>query len=434
MSATSAGNLPLKSGCGQPKASALDRLEGAMIADQADGSSPRAVSAMPRRPARSACYHRPRNRRPFLETECERFADACPLERRRVHAPHSAALRDACDRVFRGGAFVLGAEVRAFEQKFAAYRGTGHCAGVANGSDALEIALRAVGVEAGDTVATVANAAMYATLAIRAIGAIPVYVDVDDRTLTMSPSAFAGIANASLRAVVVTHLYGRLPTWRRSSRRRARRSWRSSRTARRRMAQRATARGQGPRTAACFSFYPTKNLGALGDGGAITTSDPAVADRGALRQYGWSSKYCVSLAGGRNSRLDELQAAFLHARLPSLDRENARRREIHNAYANAIRHAQIRVPVRANAEHVAHLAVVRTAACESLRAHLDSRGVATDVHYPIADHRQPVFDERPPALPITERACDEVLSPPCFPAMTDGEIQAVIDACNGWRC
>ena len=111
------------------------------------------------------------------------------------------------------------------------------------------------------------------------------------------------------------------------------------------MAQRATARGQGTRTAACFSFYPTKNLGALGDGGAITTSDPAVADRiRALRQYGWSSKYCVSLAGGRNSRLDELQAAF-SARGFALDRENARRREIHNAYADAIRHAQIRVPV-----------------------------------------------------------------------------------------
>lgn len=354
----------------------------------------------------------------------------------RVHAPHAAALRDAYDRVFRSGAFVLGDEVRAFEQAFAAYCGTAHCAGVANGSDALEIALRAVGVEAGDAVATVANAAMYATLAIRAIGAIPVYVDVDDRTLTMSPSAFAAVANTSLRAVVVTHLYGRLadmaPILAAASRAKLPVV---EDCAQAHGAARDNTRAGAFGTAACFSFYPTKNLGALGDGGAITTSDPAVADRvRALRQYGWSSKYRVSRTGGRNSRLDELQAAFVRVRLPFLDRENARRREIHNAYADAIRHAQIRVPGVATAEHVAHLAVIRTPARESLRAHLNSRDIATDVHYPIADHRQPVADGRAPALPVTERACEEVLSLPCFPAMTDGEIRAVVAACNAWRC
>ena len=303
-------------------------------------------------------------------------------------------------------------------------------------SDALEIALRAVGVEAGDPVATVANAAMYATLAIRAIGAIPVYVDVDERTLTMSPSAFVRAANASLRAVVVTHLYGRLaemaPILAAASQARL--------PVIEDCAQAHGAVRDGTRagafgTVGCFSFYPTKNLGALGDGGAITTNDPAVADRvRALRQYGWSSKYRVSRAGGRNSRLDELQAAFLNARLPSLDRENTRRREIHNAYTDTIHHPQVLVPVRAAADHVAHLAVIRTTARDSLRSHLDSRSIATDVHYPIADHRQPVVDGSQPALPITERACDEVLSLPCFPAMTDGEVRAVVDACNDWRC
>jgi dTDP-4-amino-4,6-dideoxygalactose transaminase len=355
---------------------------------------------------------------------------------RRVQAPHAAALRDAYDRVFGSGAFVLGDEVRAFEQAFAEYCGTAHCAGVASGSDALEIGLRAVGVEAGDAVATVANAAMYATLAIRAIGATPVYVDVDDRTLTMSPSAFAGAVDAGLRAVVVTHLYGRLAdmTPILAAARKA------SLPVVEDCAQAHGAARDGKRagafaTAACFSFYPTKNLGALGDGGAITTSDPAIADRvRTLRQYGWSSKYRVSRAGGRNSRLDELQAAFLRAKLPSLDRENARRREIHNAYAGAIRHTRIRVPEPAATDHVAHLAVVRTAAREALRTHLASRGVATDIHYPIADHRQPIADATPSVLPITERACDEVLSLPCFPAMTDGEVQAVIYACNDWRC
>ena len=354
----------------------------------------------------------------------------------RVHAPHAAALRDAYDRVFRGGAFVLGNEVLSFEHAFAAYCGTGHCAGVASGSDALEIALRAVGVEAGDRVATVANAAMYATLAVRAIGAIPVYVDIDERTLTMSSSAFACAANASLRAVVVTHLYGRLadmaPILATASKFRLPVI---EDCAQAHGAMRTGTRAGAFGSAGCFSFYPTKNLGALGDGGAITTNDPAVADRvRALRQYGWSSKYRVSRSGGRNSRLDELQAAFLNARLPSLDRENTRRREIHNAYTDTIRHAQVLVPLRAAADHVAHLAVIRTTARESLRSHLDSRSIATDVHYPIADHRQPVVDGSQPALPITERACDEVLSLPCFPAMTDSAIRAVVDACNDWRC
>ena len=354
----------------------------------------------------------------------------------RVHAPHAAAFRDAYDRVFERGAYVLGDEVKGFEQAFADYCGTTACIGVANGSDALEIALRAVGVNAGDAVATVANAAMYSTLAIRAIGAVPVYVDVDERTLTMSPSAFAEVANATLRAVVITHLYGRLADMRPilAAARQARLPVVED-CAQAHGAQRDGTRAGALGTAACFSFYPTKNLGALGDGGAITTSDPAVAERvRALRQYGWSAKYRVTQTGGRNSRLDELQAAFLRARLPALDAENARRRAICNAYADAIRHAQIRGPERAGEDHVAHLAVVRTVARESLRAHLQSRRIATDVHYPIADHRQPVAGGPPPALPITERACDEVLSLPCFPAMADEEIRAVVDACNDWRC
>ena len=354
----------------------------------------------------------------------------------RVHAPHAAAFREAFDRVFGRGAYVLGDEVAAFEQAFAAYCGTAHCIGVANGSDALEITLRAVGVKAGDAVATVANAAMYSTLAIRAIGAVPVYVDVDERTLTMSPAAFASVAHASLRAVVVTHLYGRLadmPPILAAARKVTLPVIEDCAQAH--GAQRDGTRAGAWGTAACFSFYPTKNLGALGDGGAVTTDDPAVAERvRALRQYGWSAKYCVTRTGGRNSRLDELQAAFLRARLPSLDGENARRRAICNAYADAIQHAQIRSPERASDDHVAHLAVIRTSARESLRAHLKSRRVATDIHYPIADHLQPVAGGVPPALPVTERACDEVLSLPCFPAMADGEIRAVVDACNDWRC
>jgi dTDP-4-amino-4,6-dideoxygalactose transaminase len=354
---------------------------------------------------------------------------------RRVHAPHASALRAAYERVFGRGAFVLGDEVRAFEQAFAAYCGTTHCCGVANGSDALEIALRAVGVVAGDRVVTVANAAMYSTLAIRAIGALPVYVDVDDATLTMSPRSLASLRPDGVRAIVVTHLYGRLADMPPLL------EWASGHRVPlvEDCAQAHGASLDGRRagafgTLASFSFYPTKNLGALGDGGAITTGDGAIAEAvRALRQYGWRSKYRVDRPGGRNSRLDELQAAFLSAKLPRLDAENALRRSICNRYAERIRHPRVRPPLPAGDDSVGHLAVVRSAGRDSLRAHLSAREIGTDIHYPVPDHRQPVAADLAASLPVSERACDEVLSLPCFPAMSDAEVDAVIDACNTWR-
>ena len=183
---------------------------------------------------------------------------------------------------------------------------------------------------------------------------------------------------------------------------------------------------------AAFSFYPTKNLGALGDAGAIATNDAALAARvRTLRQYGWEEKYRVTMDGGRNSRLDELQAALLRVRLPHLERENAARRNIVRAYAERIRHPLIRAPLSPGDECVAHLAVLRSPRRESLRHHLRARHIGTDVHYPIPDHRQPVARNHA-SLPVTESACDEVLSLPCFPAMTGDEVDYVIDACNGW--
>jgi dTDP-4-amino-4,6-dideoxygalactose transaminase len=185
----------------------------------------------------------------------------------------------------------------------------------------------------------------------------------------------------------------------------------------------------------CFSFYPTKNLGALGDGGAIVTRDAELALRvRSLRQYGWATKYRVEREGGRNSRLDELQAAFLRVRLPALDAENAARRAIVNAYANGIAHPAIRAPMPAGRDCVAHLAVVRTRAREALRAHLDAHGIGNDVHYPVPDHRQPGGAEREAsALPVTERACAEVLSLPCYPGLASADVAAVIAACNAWQ-
>jgi dTDP-3-amino-2,3,6-trideoxy-4-keto-D-glucose/dTDP-3-amino-3,4,6-trideoxy-alpha-D-glucose/dTDP-2,6-dideoxy-D-kanosamine transaminase len=353
---------------------------------------------------------------------------------RRSNESYVAGFRAAFDQVVSRGSFVLGDEVASFEAEFAAFCDVAHCVGLANGSDALELALRAAGVEGNDEVATVANAGMYSTVAIRAIGARPSYIDVDDDTLTLSPSRLDALLTPSTRAIVVTHLYGRL-----AAMDEIRRIARARNVAVvEDCAQAHGARSGGGRAGrlgdiGCFSFYPTKNLGALGDAGAITTNDAALASRvRALRQYGWKEKYRVDVEGGRNSRLDELQAAMLRVRLPHLERENAARRRILGAYVDRIRHPEIRVPSPPGEDCVAHLAVVRSAARESLRRHLSAAGVGTDIHYPIPDHRQPVAREAAVSLPITERACAEILSLPCFPAMTTGEIDYVIEACNAW--
>jgi aminotransferase EvaB len=348
-----------------------------------------------------------------------------------------AAQREAFGRVQASGRYVLGAEVAAFEAEFAAACGVAHAVGVASGSDALELALRAAGVAAGDEVATVANAAMYATLAIRAIGARPMFIDVDDTTLLMEPAALANALTKRTRAVVVTHLYGRLAPMRDLAE--VTRLWGIPIIEDCAQAHGASRDDQCAGSfgiAGCFSFYPTKNLGALGDGGAVVTDDPAFADRlRALRQYGWRRKYEVVTDGGRNSRLDELQAALLRVRLPGLDAANARRRAIASAYSARIRHPALRTPPAPGTDDVAHLFVLRTPERSALAAALAAQGVGTDVHYPIPDHRQPIVgdDYSSLRLPISERACTEVLSLPCFPELTAAEIESVIASCNAWN-
>jgi dTDP-4-amino-4,6-dideoxygalactose transaminase len=355
-------------------------------------------------------------------------------------APLRPCLQEAAGQVIASGHFVLGPQVRAFEAAFADYCGVAEVVGVANGTDALELALRALGVAGGDKVLMVANAGMYGATAALACGAAPCYVDVDAATATMSPLHLEQrLRRGGDRpaAIVVTHLYGRLADMPRLLD-----------VARaygvpvvEDCAQAHGARGEDGRCAgsygdaACFSFYPTKNLGALGDGGAVATNDPALAGRvRRLRQYGWSSKYRNELGGGRNSRLDELQAAFLRVMLPLLDGWNARRRGIAQAYSRGIVHPEIQVPAIDGPGHVAHLYVVRCARRAELQAHLARCGVASEVHYPLADTQQAVLAHAGPmpALPATEALCGSVLSLPCFPELDDAEVAKVIEACNAW--
>ncbi|MBB6254444.1 DegT/DnrJ/EryC1/StrS family aminotransferase [Nitrospirillum iridis] len=341
------------------------------------------------------------------------------------------AIAAAMARVVARGRVLFGPETAAFEAAFAAYCGTSHCLGVGNGTDALELALRALGVGPGDEVVTVANGGFYATTAILAVGARPRFADIDPGTLTLSPVALAGALTPRTRAIIVTHLYGRLadmdgvldaagtiPV--------------IEDCAQAHGAQRRGRRAGAFGAIGCFSFYPTKNLGALGDAGAVVTSDAALADRlGALRQYGWGDKYVVARAGGRNSRMDEIQAAVLTLRLPALDDANARRRAIIARY-----HAAVPAPVPdwaspVGLDDVAHLAVVRSPDRARLAAALARAGVDTAIHYPVPDHHQPALRPLlagPVSLPVTEQATAQILTLPCFPEMTEDEVVHVAAA------
>ncbi len=338
----------------------------------------------------------------------------------------------AVQRVVDSRWYVLGREVSEFEREFAEYCGVPHCVGVANGTEALELALRAVGAGAGDRIALVANAGFYGSTAVREIGAIPVYADVDPRTLTMAPAALRTVLERGAKAIIVTHLYGQL----------------ADVTAIGDLASEfgipiiedcAQAHGAALRgrragsfgTVGCFSFYPTKNLGALGDAGAITTSSPQIAARlRSLRQYGWDTKYHVETPGGRNSRLDEMQAAVLRAKLPHLDDWNAQRRSVARRYNEAFLGLPHARPPSTGDDYVAHLYVLRVDHRDQFRNALAEHGIASDIHYPVPDHLQPAYPCRQAkgTLPVTESACDTVVSLPCFTGITALQVERVIEA------
>lgn len=345
-------------------------------------------------------------------------------------------LENATIRVIRSGWYILGTEVESFEREFASYCGVGSCVTVANGTDALELALRALGVGAGDEVITVANAGMYSTTAILAVGAQPIFADIDPNSLTLSVTSFENAITKNTKAVIATHLYGQMADMQGL----LAAAHKSRIVVIEDCAQAHGAKLAGKRAGswgdlACFSFYPTKNLGALGDGGAVVTSNDQLADRlKQLRQYGWKSKYCSIIAGGRNSRLDEIQAAILRAKLPRLDDWNKRRREIAKAYATGIQNPNIHHPSSFNESYVAHLYVLRTDKRDSLRLHLKKNGIASDIHYPLLDYQQPFLEAHYPKihLPHTKAAAAKIMTLPCFPEMTEAEVRQVIDAVNKW--
>jgi len=359
------------------------------------------------------------------------------LDLSRQHLALADELAEALRRVLAHGRFVLGPEVEAFEEEFARYAGRRFGIGVGSGTEALHVALLACGVGPGDEVVTVSHTAVATVAAVELTGARPVLVDVDAETCSLDPVLVERALSPRTKAIVPVHLYGapaEMSPILELARRRGLRVVEDC-------AQAHGAVYDGRRVGSlgdmgCFSFYPTKNLGALGDGGMITTNDAELAERARLlRQYGWRERY-VSVVRGLNSRLDEIQAAVLRVKLRHLDAWNARRRALAARYLAALRETNlqtVRVPERG--DPVFHLFVVRTERREAFRTHLEERGIGTMIHYPVPVHQQDAYLDLgygPGALPASEAAARTVVSLPLYPEMTDEEVGAVATAVAAW--
>jgi dTDP-4-amino-4,6-dideoxygalactose transaminase len=353
--------------------------------------------------------------------------------------PHAQYLshREAIDRAVLGvlasGRYVLGDEVSRFEAEFAKYVGTSHAVAVANGTDAIHVALRSAGVGAGDEVIAPSHTAVATIAGIELSGAAPVFADVDPRYFTLDPNAVERALSDRTRAIVAVHLYGQAAELDALGAIAERRGL----TLIEDCAQAHGARWHERRLGSigrlgCFSFYPTKNLGAIGDGGLVVTNDEKLSARArALREYGWNERR-ESTVPGFNSRLDEIQAAILRVKLEHLDRDNENRGSIARSYDAELARGPWRLPERrAGSTHVFHQYVLRSRTRDALLASLKEHGVAAGVHYPVPVHLMPGYRGRVrggDALPETERAASEVLSLPMYPELELPSVRAVIAA------
>ncbi|MCI0666295.1 MAG: DegT/DnrJ/EryC1/StrS family aminotransferase [Acidobacteria bacterium] len=359
---------------------------------------------------------------------------------------HRHEIDAAIARTLESGRYILGEQVEGFEREFAAYLGVSHCVGTGTGTDALQIALRTCGIGHGDVVMTVSHTSVATVAAIELSGAMPLFVDIDIASMTISPenveSALQSYSEAQrIKAIIPVHLYGHP----------------AKMTAIGEIAKRykllviedcAQAHGAliGMRKTgtmgdiAAFSFYPTKNLGALGDGGAIATSNPDLAERARLlREYGWKQRY-VSSMRGMNSRLDEIQAAILRVKLEWLDRENMLRQLIAQSYDRGLKMTGLVLPqTSCDVSPVFHQYVVRSNQRDQLREYLEGQGIETSIHYPSPVHLQPAYYKRKrviinrTGLPVTEKVASQVLSLPMHPHLTEEEVECVYEAIRRWK-
>jgi dTDP-4-amino-4,6-dideoxygalactose transaminase len=368
-----------------------------------------------------------------LEVSSRRSAEIAINDLSIIGRPFEAEIRAAIERVLGSGRFILGPEGEAFEAELSRAFDSGHAVGVANGTDAITLALMALGVRAGDEVVTTPLTAAFTALAVSRLGAKPVFADVEPDTLTLSAPSVEGRITPRTRAILPVHLYGNacdmeailgvarkhaLPVVEDAC-----------------QAHGARLGGVSLGTIGelgTFSFYPTKNIGALGDGGMVVTRDEALAAKlRRLRNGGQSSRY-VHEAVGFNSRLDEIQAAILRVKLAYLESENERRRELSRHYETELRGVPVEpVAVRKDCLSARHLFVVRAPSREALAEHLKSRGIQTLVHFPIATHLQPAYRDlglREGSRPVAEKAAAEVLSLPLYPALSFEDVSRVAHA------
>ena len=344
--------------------------------------------------------------------------------------PDADVIQAAIQRVIRRGWFILGPELSAFESEFAAAMGGTHAVGVGTGTDAIALLLRAAGIGPGDEVITAPVSAAYSALAIMMLGARPVFADLDPQRLTLDPVAAEAAITPRTKAIMPVHLYGQPADMTAFAEIAARHHLLLIEDAC--QAHGATAAGRPVGSfgiGGAYSFYPTKNLGALGDGGAVVTSDPAIADRiKRLRNGGQSDRYRHE-EFGVNTRLDELQAAILRARLPLLPDWTAKRRTLAARYREQLAGSSIVVPPECDPGHVYHLFPVLSPKRDALRAELTARGIETLIHYPIALPQQPALASTHPAnCPVASRVASQVFSLPLHPQLTLAEVDRVAAA------
>jgi len=359
----------------------------------------------------------------------EVISQASPISQ---YLAHREEIDEALHRVLLKGRYILGEEVEAFEHEMAHFLSVRHAIGVGSGTSALEICLRASKIGPGDEVITTAHTAVATVAAIESIGAKPVLVDIEERSFLLDVTQIEKMVSPRTKAIVPVHLYGQPADLSQILV----------------LAQKhglaviedcaqaigASYKGRFAGTwgnLAAFSFYPTKNLGAIGDGGLVATDDSALAARvRSLREYGWQQRY-ISAIAGTNSRLDELQAAILRVKLTYLDRENERRIAIACRYSEALSRL-VHVPcVETSRKHVFHLYVIRTRERDNLQRFLRQHGVDSGIHYPVPVHLQPAYAGRFSGVgsyPVTEAASKEILSLPVYPELSDAQCEKVICA------
>lgn len=358
------------------------------------------------------------------------------LDVKLINARFTPELESALKSLLDSGWFVLGEQCRSFEEAFREYIGAEHCIGCANGLDALRLSIKALGLGANDEIIVPANTYIASILAVSDNGCTPIFVEPSLHTFNIDVERIESAITPRTKAILVVHLYGQVVEMQKV--------WELAQQYNLAIiedcAQAHGAVYQGRRAGvlgdvAGFSFFPGKNLGALGDGGAVATKHKDIAEKiRALGNYGSHKKY-VNIYKGLNSRLDELQAAFLKIKLKALESDNARRKQIAQYYRTHITNSHIILPKCVSEEgHVWHLFVVRCAMRDRLQAYLHEQGVETLIHYPIPPHKQEAYKEYSHlSLPITEQIHNEVLSLPISPVMSDSQVERVVSVVNEFR-